>query len=79
MRLPVLFFLIFLSACSSVDKPKTIRVAGEGKVRVMPDIVTLTIDISFVKPRMVDAVRETQQTVDSVVAILEHFGKKNTD
>ena len=79
MRNFVLLFVIFLTACSSPDKAKTIRVAGEGKVRIMPDQVILTIDISFVKPRMADAVKETQQTVDSVTAILEQFGKKNID
>ena len=79
MRYCIIFFLIFLTACSSSDKPKTIRVAGEGKVRIMPDRVILTIDISFVKPRMADAVKETQQTVDSVNNILEQFGKKNID
>jgi uncharacterized protein YggE len=45
----------------------------------MPDLVILTLEISFVKPNMVDAVRETQQTVDSVLIILEQFGRKNTD
>lgn len=79
MRYSILFFLLFLTACASTDKPKTIRVAGEGKVRVMPDLVILTIDISFVKPRMADAVKETQQTVDSVITILEQFGRKNID
>lgn len=79
MRYSILFFLIFLIACNSTERPKTIRVAGEGKVRVMPDRVILTIDISFVKPKMVDAVKETQRTVDTVVAILEQFGKKNID
>ena len=78
MRYTTLLLLIFLTACST-QKPKTIRVAGEGKVRVMPDQVTLTIDISFTKPKMIDAVTETQQTVDSVMAILQQFAKKSTD
>lgn len=79
MRYCILCFVTFLAACSSADKPKTIRVAGEGKVRIMPDRVILTIDISFVKPRMADAVKETQQTVDSVINILQQFGKMNID
>jgi uncharacterized protein YggE len=79
MRNFILLFVIFLTACSAPDKPKTIRVAGEGKVRIMPDQVILTIDISFVKPRMADAVKATQETVDSVTAILEQFSKNNSD
>ena len=79
MRYTPLFFLILLAACTTGDKPKTIRVAGEGKVRIMPDLVILTINISFTKPRMVDAVKQTQQTVDSVITILEQFGRKNID
>jgi uncharacterized protein YggE len=73
MRNFVLLFVIFLTACSSPNKPKTIRVAGEGIVRIMPDQVILTMDISFVKPRMADAVKASQQTVDSVTTILEQF------
>ena len=79
MKYITLVLLTMLTACSSNDKPKTIRVAGEGKVRVMPNLVILTIEISFTKPKMVDAVRETQQTVDSVVTILEQFGRKDID
>jgi uncharacterized protein YggE len=76
----ILFLSFFLFAsCSSVDKPKRIRVSGEGKIRVMPNQVILTINVSFTKPRMVDAVRQTQETVDSVLLILEQFGKKSFD
>ncbi len=45
----------------------------------MPNQVILTINVSFTKPRMLDAVRQTQETVDSVQLILEQFGKKNFD
>ena len=79
MRYLVYCYLLSLLACTPPEKPKTIRVAGEGKVRVMPDLVILTINISFTTPRMVDAVRQTQQTVDSVVTILQGFGRKNED
>jgi len=45
----------------------------------MPDQVTLTIDAGFTKPRMVDAVRETQATVDTVISILQTFSGKKED
>jgi uncharacterized protein YggE len=71
--------ILFIASCSNPDKPKKIRVSGEGKIRVMPDQVILTINVSFTKPRMVDAVRQTQETVDSVQLILEQFGRKGLD
>ena len=75
----LLLLLPFFFACQAPEKNKTIRVSGEGKVRAMPDQVILTLEIAFTRPRMADAVRETQQTVDSVVAILQGFGRQPTD
>lgn len=72
---------LFMISCQSVsnDNQNRIRVSGEGKIRIMPDQVTLTINTAFTKPRMVDAVRETQNTVDSVIAILGKYGNKKED
>ncbi|WP_121356578.1 SIMPL domain-containing protein [Flavisolibacter nicotianae] len=77
-----LFFaaLVFLACCNPAEtKKETIKVAGEGKIRVKPNLVILTLNVSFTQPRMVDAVRMTQGTVDSVVSILEHYGSKEND
>jgi uncharacterized protein YggE len=77
-----LFFIsiLLLQSCSETKTtPASIRVSGEGKVRVMPDLVILTINVNFTQPRMADAVRLSQQTVDSVVAILESFSNKKSD
>src|SRR5438067_363178 len=72
--------LILLVSCNdSEKKPSSITISGEGKIRVKPDLVILTIDVSFVQPRMVDAVRLSQQTVDSVADILSRFGNKQND
>jgi len=71
---------IFLLSCNESKKgANSIKVSGEGKIRVMPDQVILTIDVSFVQPRMADAVRLSQQTVDSVVDILSKFGDRQHD
>ncbi|MGE5518555.1 MAG: SIMPL domain-containing protein [Candidatus Dadabacteria bacterium] len=79
-RIPVLILLcVTVISCTTSEKTNKIRVAGEGKIRVMPDQVNLTIDISFTNSRMVDAVRQTQATVDSVMNILQKFGKKQQD
>jgi uncharacterized protein YggE len=70
----------FVCSCNdSKNNPGSIKVLGEGKIRVKPDLVILTINVSFVQPRMADAVRLSQQTVDSVVNILSQFGNKQND
>jgi uncharacterized protein YggE len=76
----LLALCVFLLSCgnSKTDR-ESIKVSGEGKIRVMPDLVILTINVSFVQPRMADAVKLSQQTVDSVVEILSKFGNKQSD
>jgi len=72
-------FSVVYSCSDSKNNPGSIKVLGEGKIRVKPDLVILTINVSFVQPRMADAVRLSQQTVDSVVNILSQFGNKQND
>jgi uncharacterized protein YggE len=81
MKYSALFFAAFLFGCnfSEKQKQKIIKVCGEGKIRVKPNLVILTIDVSFTKARMADAVRLTQETVDSVLIILQQFGNRNDD
>lgn len=77
---PLLLFVFIISCTQQPEKqqPK-IRVTGEGKVRVMPDLVILTLNVSFTHPRMADAVRQTQETVDSVMNILSKYAHSSTD
>lgn len=70
---------LFSCGAGNSENPNRIRVGGEGKIRVMPDQVILTINASFSKSKMIDAVRETQTTVDTVMSILEKFGNKSED
>jgi uncharacterized protein YggE len=79
MKYTTLFISILFFACNFNEKQKTIRVAGEGKIRVKPNLVILTIEVSFTRPKMVEAVRLTQITIDSVVNILRQFEKSNND
>jgi Uncharacterized conserved protein len=72
--------LLLLISCSQSEKQSSsIKVSGEGKIRIKPDLVILTIDVSFVQPKMKDAVRLSQETVDSVVSILSGYGNKQND
>lgn len=77
----LLFLSVFLLSCNKEGNHQSekIRVTGEGKIRVKPDLVILTLSVSFTKPRMVDAVRATQETIDSVVSILEKFSTNEND
>ena len=49
MKYTYILFCLLLGSCDAVDKPKEkiIRVTGEGKIRVKPDKVILTLHISF--------------------------------
>ncbi len=77
---PIFLSLLLISCVQSAEKQqKKIRVTGEGKVRVMPDLVILTINVSFTSDRMVDAVRQTQETVDTVINILSGYARQNAD
>jgi hypothetical protein len=75
--LTVLSVSLLLSCNDSQKNSATIKVSGEGKIRIKPDLINLTINIDFVQPRMADAVRLSQETADSVVTILEHFAQQN--
>ena len=68
---------LLLSCNQSQKNSATIKVSGEGKIRIKPDLINLTINIEFVQPRMADAVRLSQQTADTVVAILTQFAGQN--
>ncbi len=75
MKYYSLLSILFLLSCNIKDPvDKSIMVCGEGKIRVKPDIVTLTLNVNFTQPRMADAVRLTQHTVDSVLMILNNYG-----
>jgi len=81
MKYAVFVILLFVSACTqtSPQKQEKIRVTGEGKIRVKPDLVTLTLQVSFTEPRMASAVKNTQETVDSVLAILAPYSQSEND
>lgn len=79
--LTILLSALFIISCvpDKATNQEKIRVTGEGKIRVKPNLVILTLQVSFTQPRMVDAVRLTQETVDSVVNILEQYGNLEQD
>ena len=81
MKYSLPFFCLLLAACAGTTNknPETIRVTGEGKIRAKPDLVILTLQVSFTQPKMVDAVRLTQHTLDSVLTILSGYRTNEND
>ena len=80
MKYLILTPLILLFACNEPARnADSIKVSGEGKIRVKPNLVILTIKVAFTQPRMADAVRLAQGTVDTVVQILQGFGSLEND
>lgn len=81
MKYAAFIFCLLMVSCSQKQEPKLtkIRVTGEGKIKAKPNQVTFTLNVSFVKPKMADAVAATQQTVDSVMVILTKFSTSEND
>ncbi|SRR5579871_124187 len=79
MKYSILLLPILFLACQTKEKREMIKVSGEGKIRMKPNLVILTIDVSFTRPRMAEAVKMTQATVDSVLNILSQFSNISSD
>src|SRR5687767_6879349 len=77
MKYAVFAIFLLISACTQTSpaRQEKIRVTGEGKIRVKPDLVTFTLQVSLTEPRMASAVKTTQQTIDSVLAILAPYSQ----
>ena len=56
-------------ATAEQKEPKTINVTGQGKMKVVPDMVEISLRAYSVKPAMKDAVAETQAAVNQIIAV----------
>lgn len=63
--------LIMLIGCNQV--PDTVTVQGEGVVRAVPDVVEMTIEIKFIKPKLQEAVQNTRSTVDALLELCNKY------
>lgn len=81
MKYALFLIILFLCACNASENKQSerIRVIGEGKIRTKPNLVILTLQVAFTKPRMAEAVSVTQATVDSVLNILKTFQQNEQD
>jgi len=51
--------LAILFSCTQNNEPKTINVTGQAKMKIVPDMVELSLRAYSVKPAMKDAVTES--------------------
>lgn len=65
--------LILFSCTSTTTEQKTINVTGQGKMKVVPDMVELSLRAYSVKPAMKDAVIETQAAVNQIIAVCRKY------
>ena len=67
--IPAFLPLLLLFSCAEQKEPKTINVTGQGKMKVVPDMVEISLRAYSVKPAMKDAVAETQAAVNQIIAV----------
>ena len=75
MKLANLLFVLLCiaSACTAPDGQKTIDVTGKGKIKVVPDMVELSLKAYTVKPAMKEAVAVTQAAVREMMAVCSKY------
>lgn len=72
---PIVFVCVLsllLAACHQHENKK-ISVVGEAKLKIVPDMVELSLRSENVRPAMKDAVAETQNTVNQVLAVCRKY------
>lgn len=70
------FFILLLPlyfSCISPNEPQTINVTGQGKIKVVPDMVELSLRAYAVKPAMRDAVAKTQSAVQEIIGVCRKY------
>ncbi|MGI4870585.1 MAG: SIMPL domain-containing protein [Janthinobacterium lividum] len=53
--------------------PRQVKSIGYGQVQVYPDYAELTVDASFTRPKLKDAVAEVQRVTDQVLAMSKGY------
>ena len=66
-------------AAGPAAAPRQVHSVGYGYVTVYPDYAELTVDATFVRPRLRDAVTEVQRVVDQVLAVSKRYAPGPND
>src|SRR3954466_1622074 len=80
MKPLMIFFLasLFFSACNN-NIHDHINVIGQAKIKVVPDMVEVSLRAYNVKPAMKDAVASTQQAVNEILQVCRKYVKDPND
>lgn len=72
-RFLFILLLPFCFSCNTPNEHQTINVTGQGKIKVVPDMVELSLRAYAVKPAMRDAVAETQAAVQEIIDVCRKY------
>ena len=76
--LPALLF--FASSCNDDNTVKrSVSVVGQAKLKVVPDMVELSLSAYNTKPAMKDAVAETQKAINDILAVCRKYVVHSSD
>jgi len=73
------FFLCLIFVACSPSEEKKINVAGQAKIKVVPDMVELSLRSDNVRPAMKDAVAETETAVNEMIAVCKKYVTDSSD
>jgi uncharacterized protein YggE len=66
--------IIFLVSCTATDDSKeTIEIVGRAKMKVVPDMVELSLQSYNVSPAMKDAVAKTQGDINAILGVCRKY------
>lgn len=76
-----LLMLVLLASCTpqATAPPRQVKVLGVGSLTSYPDLAEITVESSFTKPRMRDAVQEMKMVTEEVLALSRQFTSKPED
>jgi uncharacterized protein len=78
INFPVIASFCFLAACSPSGSYK-VQVTGQAAMKVVPDMVELSLKAANVRPAMKDAVLETQSAINQILLICHKYMKDPED
>ena len=67
------FACLFLLSCNSDEKKDHINVTGHASVKVIPDMVEVSLRADNVRPAMKDAVAQTQSDVNEILTVCKKY------
>jgi uncharacterized protein len=79
MRTLLLCLNAFLIVACNHENEKKVNVVGQARMKIVPDMVELSLRADNVRPAMKDAVAETQAAVDEMIAVCKKYVNDPSD